>query len=422
MDLKGRVFVSGVVESDGSMSELKVTKGLHPVADEEALRVLKLYRAWQPAWKDNKPVRQIFNYSIVFPENPVTNYDSTTHSLIDYFNEKFQFTQDPNELHFRRSIPVDEKGILTGNVVFEERKKKEWKPYFFATFRKRPLKYKINAENGLTNDSIPAYRITAQDTDWNSYVPEMIFQENGQLLSTTEYQGFKAVNYSHYYLNGALKEQMMVDGKNQRIIKWHDNGQIAEIIEKQSTDEFGQTKERTLSLWSKTGMQSVKEGNGWAVKGEYLISQGLLKDGRKEGKWTSKYADSTLYTEEIYEAGVLKKGTIFDKAETRTYTEIEKNPQFKGGLPALGEFLAKNIKYPAQASRNNISGKVYLTFVVCEDGSLCDYEIMKGIGNGCDEEALRVVKEMSGKWEPGLQYGKKVRVRYNLPITFTLGR
>ncbi|MFN8345456.1 MAG: energy transducer TonB [Spirosomataceae bacterium] len=88
----------------------------------------------------------------------------------------------------------------------------------------------------------------------------------------------------------------------------------------------------------------------------------------------------------------------------------------------MGEFLAKNIKYPAQASRNNIFGKVYLTFVVCEDGSLCDYEIMKGIGSGCDEEALRVVKEMSGKWEPSLQYGKKVRVRYNLPITFTLSR
>ena len=147
-----------------------------------------------------------------------------------------------------------------------------------------------------------------------------------------------------------------------------------------------------------------------------------MKEGRKEGRWTAKYADSTLYTDELYEAGILKKGTIYDKGEVRTYTEIEKQPQFLGGLPALGEFLGRNIKYPAQASRNNISGKVYLTFVVCEDGSLCDYEIMKGIGGGCDEEALRVVKAMSGMWKPGLQYGKKVRVKYNMPIDFVLGR
>jgi TonB family protein len=420
--LKGRVFISGVVETDGSVSELKVAKGISPESDAEAVRVLGLYRAWKPALKDNKPVRQVFNFSVVFPDTPITNYDSTSHSLADFFNEKFQFTQDPNELHFRRSIPVDKKGVLTGNVVFEELKKKEWKPYFFATFRRRPLMYRIHNDFGTPIDSLPAYRITAQDDNWNSYVPEMIFQENGQLLSSTEYQGFKVVNYSHYYSNGALQEQLMVDGNNQRIIKWYDNGQIAEVIQRESPELGKQPNEKIITVWSKNGTQLVKEGNGWAVKGQFLISQGLLKEGRKEGRWTAKYADSTLFTDELYEAGVLKKGTIYDKGEVRTYTAIQQYPQFKGGLPALGEFLARNIKYPEQAARNNISGKVYLSFVVCEDGSLCDYEILKGIGSGCDQEALRVVKEMSGKWEPGLQYGKKVRVKYNLPVTFTFDK
>ena len=196
---------------------------------------------------------------------------------MDYFNEKFQFTQDPNELHFRRSIPVDKNGILTGNVMFEELKKKQWKPHFFATFRKKTLMYKINNDFGTPTDSIPAYRITAQDANWNSYVPEIIFQENGQLFSTTEYQGFKVVNYSHYYPNSALKEQLMVDGNNQRIIKWYDNGQIAEIIQRESPELGKQPSDRIMSLWSKTGMQQVKEGNGWAIKGQQVISQGLLK-------------------------------------------------------------------------------------------------------------------------------------------------
>lgn len=420
--LKGRVFISGVVETDGSVSDLKVAKGISPESDAEALRVLGLYRAWKPALKDNKPVRQAFNFAVVFPDTPINNYDSTSHSLVDFFNEKFQYTQDPNELHFRRSIPVDKKGVLTGNVVFEELKKKQWKPYFFATFKKIPLMHKITNEEGLSIDSIPAYKITARDNDWNSYVPEMIFNENGQLLSTTEYQGFKIVNYSHYYPNGVLQEQLMVDGNNQRIIKWYDNGQIAEVIQRESSELGKQPTERIISVWSKTGTQQVKEGEGWAIKGQHLLSQGFVKEGRKEGRWTAKYADSTLYTDELYEAGLLKKGTIYDKGEVRTYTAIEQSPQFKGGLPALGEFLARNIKYPEQAARNNIFGKVYLTFVVCEDGSLCDYEVLKGIGSGCDQEALRVVKEMSGKWEPGLQYGKKVRVKYNLPVTFTLGK
>jgi TonB family protein len=418
--LKGRVFVSGIVETDGSVSDLKVAKGISPISDAEALRVVGLYRAWKPALKENKPVRQAFNFAVVFPDTPINNYDSTSHSLIDFFNEKFQFTQDPNELHFRRSIPVDKNGVLTGNVVFEELKKKQWKPYFSATFRKKPLMYKINNDFGTPIDSIPAYRITAQDDNWNSYVPEMIFQENGKLLSTAEYQGFKVVNYSHYYPNGALKEQLMVDGNNQRVIKWYNNGQIAEIIEREAPEPTKPNKEKIISIWSKSGKQYVKEGNGWATESLGLITHGLVQNGYKEGRWTAKLADSTLYMDELYEAGVLKLGTIYDKGEVRNYTEAEINAQFKGGLAGLGMFLAKNIKYPKEAAKSNISGKVYLSFVVCEDGSLCNYEILKGIGGGCDEEALRVVKESSGKWEPGLQYGKKVRVKYNLPVSFIL--
>lgn len=421
--LKGRVFINGVVETDGSVSELKVAKGISPVSDAEALRVLGLYRAWKPAIKDNKPVRQAFNFSVVFPDTPVNNYDSISHSLVDYFNEKFQYTQEPKEYHFRRLIPVDNNGVLTADVVFEQFKKKEWKPYMSATYSKKPMMYKV--ENGNKIDSLPAYRITARDQNWNSYVPEMIVQTNGQLLSTTEYQGgsFQEISHVHYYPSGMLKEQLMADGANQMLVLWHDNGQIAEVIQRERAQAMAQTEERIVSLWAKTGQQYVKDGNGWAVKQEKeATSQGLLVNGKKEGRWISKLADSTLYIDEFYSAGVLTKGKIYDKGEVRTYTEAGTNPQFKGGLPALEQFLAQNLRYPAEASRKNVSGKVYLTFVVCEDGSLCDYEVLKGIGSGCDEEALRVVKEMSGKWEPGVYRGKKVRVKYNLPISFVLGR
>lgn len=419
--LKGRVFINGVVETDGSVSELKVAKGISPVSDAEALRVLGLYRAWKPAIKDNKPVRQAFNFSVIFPDTPVNNYDSISHSLVDYFNDKFQYTQEPKEYRFRRLIPVDNNGVVAADVVFEEFKKKDWKPYMSATYSKKPMMYKIKDGNKI--DSLPAYRITARDQNWNSYVPEMIVQTNGQLLSVTEYQGgsFQEISHVHYYPSGMLKEQLMVDGANQMLVLWHDNGQIAEVIQRERPQAMAQTEERIVSLWAKTGQQYVKDGNGWAVKqAKEVTSQGQLVNGRKEGRWVSKLADSTLYIEEFYSDGVLTKGTIYDKGEVRTYTEAEINAQFKGGLPALGQFLAQNLRYPAEASRKKVSGKVYLTFVVCEDGSLCDYEVLKGIGSGCDEEALRVVKEMSGMWQPGIQRGKKVRVKYNLPVSFVL--
>ncbi|TAG69001.1 MAG: energy transducer TonB, partial [Runella slithyformis] len=82
-------------------------------------------------------------------------------------------------------------------------------------------------------------------------------------------------------------------------------------------------------------------------------------------------------------------------------------------------YLGKNIKYPAAASRANVSGKVYLTFVVNTDGSIQDVQTLKGLGFGCDEEAQRVIRSMP-KWKPGKQSGRSVRVKFNLPVSFVL--
>ncbi|QKZ15608.1 energy transducer TonB [Spirosoma sp. KUDC1026] len=89
-------------------------------------------------------------------------------------------------------------------------------------------------------------------------------------------------------------------------------------------------------------------------------------------------------------------------------------------MEGLGQFLSSNLRYPASAQRERIQGRVFVSFVVCEDGSLCDYEVLKGIHPDVDEEALRVTKIMNGHWKPGIQRGKKVKVKYNLPINFSL--
>ena len=109
------------------------------------------------------------------------------------------------------------------------------------------------------------------------------------------------------------------------------------------------------------------------------------------------------------------------KAETlnETYAVVEEMPQFPGGDKALQEYLVKNIRYPAIAKDNNMEGIVYVQFVIDETGDIINTKVVKGIGGGCDEEALRVVNNMP-LWIPGKQGGYKVKVLYTLPIKFSL--
>ncbi len=101
------------------------------------------------------------------------------------------------------------------------------------------------------------------------------------------------------------------------------------------------------------------------------------------------------------------------------FIAVEENPQFPGGNTARVRYLANNIKYPKTARELGIQGTVYLSFIVEKDGSVTNVEILRGIGYGCDEEALRVVRDMP-KWKPGKQREKPVRVQFSMPVRFVL--
>ncbi|HAQ66116.1 MAG TPA: energy transducer TonB [Bacteroidales bacterium] len=105
--------------------------------------------------------------------------------------------------------------------------------------------------------------------------------------------------------------------------------------------------------------------------------------------------------------------------EAEIFQIVESMPDFPGGDEARMTYLRDNIKYPQIARESSISGTVYVTFVVEKDGRVTDIKILRGIGGGCDEEAMRVIKAMP-RWKPGKQRGKPVRVQFNMPIKFTL--
>ena len=106
-------------------------------------------------------------------------------------------------------------------------------------------------------------------------------------------------------------------------------------------------------------------------------------------------------------------------SEMQIFAVVEAMPEYPGGDAARMKYLQDNIKYPNMARESGIQGTVYVTFVVERDGSVTDVKILRGIGGGCDEEAIRVIKTMP-KWVPGKQRGKPVRVQFNMPIKFTL--
>ena len=101
------------------------------------------------------------------------------------------------------------------------------------------------------------------------------------------------------------------------------------------------------------------------------------------------------------------------------YQICEEMPEFPGGEQAMFDFVANNVVYPQEARDKEIEGRVFVRFIVEKDGSVSDVKVAKGIGGGCDEEAVRVVKAMP-KWKPGKQDGKPVRVNFTMPFFFKL--
>jgi protein TonB len=108
---------------------------------------------------------------------------------------------------------------------------------------------------------------------------------------------------------------------------------------------------------------------------------------------------------------------VVQKAPPSVFTNVDQMPEYPGGSAALLNYINNNIQYPEKAKKNNIQGRVMISFVIDEEGSVVDEKVTQSIGGGCDEEALRVVKGMP-QWKPGLNAGKPVKVHYLLPLTF----
>ncbi len=128
--------------------------------------------------------------------------------------------------------------------------------------------------------------------------------------------------------------------------------------------------------------------------------------------------DVDVEEETVVKEIIIPDAPVKEKAD-QIFDVVETMPTPPGGRKGWSKFLYDNLNYPTQARRMGIEGTVYVVFVVNTDGSIQDVGIMRGIGGGCNEEAMRVVRK-SPKWTPGKQRGRPVRVKMRLPIKFKL--
>jgi TonB family protein len=115
----------------------------------------------------------------------------------------------------------------------------------------------------------------------------------------------------------------------------------------------------------------------------------------------------------------LKNTANFVPEVGEVFMVVEQMPEFQGGQTALRDFLAKSVKYPSEAVKKGIQGKVYVSFVVAADGTVRNSKVIRGVNEQLDAEALRVINGMP-KWTPGKQSGKEVAVQFTVPINFVL--
>ena len=111
--------------------------------------------------------------------------------------------------------------------------------------------------------------------------------------------------------------------------------------------------------------------------------------------------------------------TVVAEKNQQVFDVVEQMPEYPGGFQALFEYLGQNVKYPEDAEKQKIEGRVLANFVVETDGSISNVEVIKPAFPSLDAEAVRVLSAMP-KWTPGMQSGKVVRVKFTVPINFNL--
>ncbi|QKZ11174.1 energy transducer TonB [Spirosoma sp. KUDC1026] len=419
-----RTTVTGIVEADGRITSVTAIPSASPDMDKEAVRVFSLFNAWQPAQKNGVAVRQSVTFPVLFKANdPFVYRDGIK---IEYFDAYRNPVPEGNDqIRYKQLTPMTADGIPTGDMILYGKSKGAFEALTRIPFVRKAEK------NETGPDSIVYVGYQTANRTW--YGPQYILKQDGDRLRYANYKdGHPTGQTTTYYSNGAVQHAGEPNKETQSVLTWYTNGQLKQVWTSSKTDSPTEVMPVKLdAFWSEDGKKLVDNGNGSAYY-EYQVQslkdpaqivtfreEGRYEKGQKQGRWISRYSDDSYYVDETFSKGTLKLGRAKQFGEdTLTYTAVAQVPTFESGPADLRAFLWKTAQYPADARQDRAEGEVFVSFVVCEDGTLCNYEVTKSVHPALDQEALRVVKATSGHWKPATRHGKKVRTGFSLPIEF----
>jgi len=225
--------------------------------------------------------------------------------------------------------------------------------------------------------------------------------------------------FIYYYENGNKKAVVNYSKNNKTGIeyRWYENGNIkAELDHSKIKDADVDFK--INNYWNPQQEQKVISGNGSVdYSDENQEDIGEVKDGLPDGIWKGKNLKRKFSYIENYRKGKFISGISTDsQGIEHQYKHLEIRPEPKKGIKDFYQYIGKNYKKTENAIANKISGKLVLSFIIDKDGSITEPKILKSLGYGLDEEAIRVITNYNG-WIPGQQKGINVRALYSIPIT-----
>lgn len=251
-----------------------------------------------------------------------------------------------------------------------------------------------------------------------------IFYKSGakKMIGTTLSKDVLKKNgtFIYFYENGS-KEAIITyseDWKTGKEYKWYDNGNPKFEKENISDPKAKTSKTMLIKFWNKENQLTVIDGNGECDDiDEDLQEKGKIKDGLKQDVWQGNDLKNKVSYTETYNHGNLVSGISTDKNDVKySYSKIFEKPIPEAGMDDFYKNIARNYKTPDEAFKNKVVGKIYVTFVVDEMGKITKPIILKDLGYGTGEEAIRVL-DSAGNWIPGKLRGIKKATLFSLPIT-----
>lgn len=226
-----------------------------------------------------------------------------------------------------------------------------------------------------------------------------------------------------YYENGKRKtvENYVKSRSQGKFMEWYENGNPKLDGEYYQSEKGFNSDFKMFQYWNSKNEHLVVDGNGDYIENDSLKSvQGKIKNGFRDGVWTGINNKLKYKYTDLYKNGEFISGKSIDSTGTaHEYKVLDSRPMPKKGINDFYKYVGRNFTKTKAAIQNKITGKLFVTFIVDKDGKIVEPKIIKSLGYGLDEEAIRVITGYEN-WIPGQQRGVNVRVLYSIPITVNL--